>query len=131
MPSMRDGPGLVTTIVYVVDVPATTVDRPSVLAIDTSASPLTMVASVAMLLALLGSITAGGASTVAVLVTTPSWLAAIDASIVNVADPPVARSTVEAMSPAPLVVPQVDPGVAVQVHDTPVRPDGITSVTRA
>src|SRR4029079_11172682 len=72
MPSIRDGPGLVTVIEYVVGVPATTVDRPSVVTIDTSPRPLTVVLSVAVLSALFGSTTPGGASMLTVLVTAPS-----------------------------------------------------------
>ena len=75
------------------DVPATIVATPSVFTIETSPRPLTLVVSTATLSALFGSVTPTGTSTVAVLVTTPSWLDAIVASIVNVADPPSARST--------------------------------------
>ena len=131
IPSICDGPGLVTTIVYVVEVPATMVDTPSVLVIDTSPSPLTVVVSVATLSALLGSMTPGGAATAAVLVTVPSWFAAIVASIVNTADSPTARSTVARMSPAPLATEHAEPGPAAHDHVTAVRPAGITSVTDA
>ena len=131
MRSICDGPGLVTTIVYVVEVPATIVATPSDLTIDTSPSPLTMVVSMAMLSALLGSVTPTGASTVAVLVTTPIWLIAIVASITNVADSPMARSTVVAMSPPPAADAHDELGKALHVHVTADNPAGITSVTVA
>ncbi len=106
-------------------------DTPSVFVIETSPSPLTVVVSVATLSALLGSPTPGGAATAAVLVTVPSWFKAIVASMVNNADSPAARSTVVTMSPAPLAAAHAELGSAAQVHATPDRPAGITSVTAA
>ncbi len=70
-PSAVDGPLLATVIVYVVDVPGTTVDTPSVLVIDRSTEGVRLSTSVDELSEVSGSTTPMGSATVTVLVSKP------------------------------------------------------------
>jgi hypothetical protein len=65
------GPAFETTIVYVVDVPGTTLATPSVFVIDRSACGFSASTSVAELLPGFGSVTPAGAATVAVFTSVP------------------------------------------------------------
>src|SRR5688572_17797487 len=87
--------------------------------------------SVAVLLAVLGSIVPEGTAIVAVLM---SGLVAAGETVPvaeNVADPPASRSTLALMSPVPPALPQLEPAVATQVQVTPVRSAGNGSLTVA
>jgi hypothetical protein len=88
------------------------------------------VVSVAALSAGSGSVVPAGTSTAAVLTIEPA-VAVTVASTVNVAVPPGARSTVDAMSPVPDASPQVPPGPATQVHVAAPSSAGSVSVTGA
>ena len=70
-PVTVDGPGFEATTVYVTTEPGTTVLRPSVFEIDTSAVGVKVSVSVAELLAEAGSVKPAGACTVAVLANEP------------------------------------------------------------
>src|SRR5437762_2075816 len=71
------GPLLATTMVYVVDVPGTALDTPSVLVMLRSAIVSTVSVSVALLLPGVGSVAPAGTVTVAVLTRLPPALAAM------------------------------------------------------
>src|SRR5437763_1003654 len=109
------GPLLLTTMEYVVDVPAVTLATPSLLVIARSATEPTVSVSVALLLARLGSVTPAGAPMVAALTMDPVALPATVASTVNVAVPLLSRFTLAAMLPLPLAG-QLEPTLATQVH---------------
>ncbi len=122
------GPALLATMVYVTVPPWLTLVSPSVLVIARSAvGVMTVLPSVAALLPA-GSFTPTGAVTVAVLEMVPVPLAV--AVTVNVAVPPLSRSTVAARLPAPLAG-QTEPPLAVQVQVAPLSCAGKTSVTVA
>ena len=104
---------------------------PSVLVIERSAVGVIVSLSVALLLAVLGSVTPAGAVTLAVLVRVPVALKDRVPVAVKVAVPPTARFTVVAMLPLPLAAAQLEPAEAVQVQVTPVRLAGKVSVTEA
>ncbi len=105
-----------------------TVVTPSVLVIDRSAvGVMTVLLSVALLLPA-GSFTPTGAVMVAVLVSVPVPVTV--AVTVKVAVPPLSRSTLALMSPAPLAG-QAEPPLALQVQVAPVSCAGSTSVTVA
>src|SRR5262245_57593090 len=70
-PTTLLGPGLVTTIVYVVGVPGISVAVPSVLVIDRSPSGVSVSVSVALLLPGTGSMIPDGTVTVAVFDSVP------------------------------------------------------------
>ena len=70
-PVTADGPAFEATIVYVTEVPATSVNEPSVFVIDKSAEPERVSVSVAELFAGVGSVTPPGTLTVAVFDTEP------------------------------------------------------------
>jgi hypothetical protein len=70
-PVTVDGPLLVATIVYVIEVPGVAAVAPSVLVIDRSAVGVSVSVSVAELLPLVGSVTPTGALMVAVLTRDP------------------------------------------------------------
>ena len=70
-PVMADGPAFEVTMVYVRDVPASMVVRPSVLEIDRSAVGVNVSVSVAELLAELVSTTPAGAAMLTVLANEP------------------------------------------------------------
>src|SRR5262245_42546479 len=88
-----------------------TVVTPSVLVIARSACAARVSVSVAELLPGVGSLTAPGVATVAVLDSVPVALAEIVALAVKVTEPPAGRLTVSLMFPAPLAV-----------HDPPPAP---------
>src|SRR4029078_10602485 len=94
-----EGPLLVTTIEYWIDVPATAVPLPSVFVIDRSALGLTEVDAVAVLLAGLGSVAPAGAVTVAVLTIVPEARGATTPDSVNETRPPAAMFTVVSRLP--------------------------------
>jgi len=101
---------------------------PSVLVMLKSAvGVMAVLLSVAELLPA-GSFTPTGAAMLAVLVMVPVPLAV--AETVKVALPPLRRSTVAEMLPAPLAG-QSDPPLAVQVHVAPLTCAGNTSLTVA
>src|SRR5438105_8735568 len=93
------GPLLLTTIVYVVEVPGVTVATPSVLVIERSATRLTVSLSVALLLPGIGSVTPAGAAMVAVLAIVPLALPATLALTVKVALPAVGSVRIAIPSP--------------------------------
>src|SRR6266542_1348217 len=129
-PVTQLGPLLLTTMVYVVEVPDVTLATPSLLVIAGSATPVIVSVSVALLLAGFGSVTPAGAAMVAVLAMEPVALPAIVALTVNVAVPPLARFTLAEMLPLPLAG-QLEPTLATQLQLPNVRPAGAVSVTVA
>ncbi len=129
-PLTLDGPALVTTTVYVVDWPGTAVVVPSVLVMVRSVCGVTVVRSVALLLAGVGSVTPPGSVTVAVLAMMPVAEATTVAEIENVDDPPGARVTEAETLPLPNAG-HDDPTLAEHVHVTPERLGGTASVTVA
>ncbi len=88
---------------------------------------MTVLLSVALLLPA-GSFTPTGAEMVAVLLMVPVPLAV--AVTVNVAAPPLSRSTLAVMLPAPLAG-HTEPAVAAQVQVAPLSCTGSTSLTVA
>ncbi len=123
-----EGPALLATIVYVTVLPWFTLVTPSSLVIDRSAvGVMTVLLSVALLLPA-GSLVPTGAVTVAVLLMVPAPLAV--AVTVKVALPPLSRSTLAAMLPAPLAG-QTEPAVAAQVQVAALSCAGNTSLTVA
>ena len=129
-PVTLDGPVLVTTTVYVVDWPGTAVVVPSVLVMVRSVCGVTVVRSVAVLLAGVGSVTPPGSVTVAVLAMVPVAEATTVPEIENVADPPGARVTAAETLPMPEAG-HDEPTLAEHVHVTPERLSGTASVTVA
>lgn len=129
-PVTGDGPVFVATIVYVTDVPATSVVAPSVFVIDRSAVGTKVSVSVAALLPGVGSVTPPGAATVAVFDRDPVAVDITDAVNVYVAVPLGSRVMVSLMLPVP-ENPQLEPAEAVQVQVAPVSVDGNVSVTVA
>src|SRR5689334_15043045 len=115
---MAAEPLLLTPIVYVSRVPETATSLPSVLVIIASMpglGPATL-ASVALLLAALRSVTPAGAVTVAVLVTVPVVPAGMLPVTTYVTLLPTGRLTVVSlMFPLPLAVKPVAPPVGVAV----------------
>src|SRR5439155_7864106 len=124
------GPLLLTTMVYVVEVPDVTLATPSLLVIARSAIELSVSVSVALLLAGFGSVTPTGAAMVAVLAMEPVALPATVALTVNVAVPPLSKFTLAEMLPLPLAG-QLEPTLATQLQLPNVRPAGAVSVTVA
>ena len=104
---------------------------PLVFVIARSASGVRVSVSLLELFIGSGSTTPGGTVTVAVLVKEPVAEQSTVAVRVKVAFPPAWRLTVVLMFPLPLAAPQLDPGVAVQVHEAPVKALGNMSVTVA
>ena len=70
-PEAFDGPAFDATIVYVTDVPATSVDEPSVFVTETSAEPVSVSVSVAESLPGVGSVVPEGTATVTVFANVP------------------------------------------------------------
>ena len=130
-PITVDGPALATVTVYTVVPPGVAVSVPSVLVIDRSAWANTVVVSVAVLLAGVGSTPTPGMVTVAVFDSTPANAGSIVASTMNVAVPPATRSIVAEMLPVPVGLSHVDDADAAHVHDTPESGAGTTSSTGA
>jgi len=127
-PTTALGPALLATIVYVSVPPWLTPVTPSVFVIARSAvGVMTVLLSVALLFPT-GSFTPAGAVTVAVLVMVPAPVAA--AVTVNVAVPPLRRSTRALRFPLPLAG-QLEPADAAHVHVTPESCAGKASVTVA
>jgi len=88
--------------------------------------------SVALLLAVFGSVVPAGAATVAVLASDPVAVTASVAVTLKVALPPLGSVTVRlVMFPVPVAVPQAEPAEAVHVQATPLSPAGIGSLTTA
>ncbi len=96
-----------------------------------SAAGARLSVSVAVLLALLGSVMPGGAAMLAVFDKVPKALGATCAVSVKVAVPPTTRSTVALMLPAPFADPQLDPLEAEQVQVALVSVAGRLSATMA
>ncbi len=111
--------------------PGTTVLRPSVLVIDTSAVGVSVSMSLAELLADDGSVTPAGACTVAVLVSEPVAVEETATTTVYVAVAPVATVAVVARGIAPDAEPQLAPADATHVHEPDVAPAGRASATGA
>ncbi len=126
-----EGPALDATIVYVAEVPGTSLVTPSVLVTERSARGVRVSVSVAELLAPVGSLPPTGAATVAVLTSEPVAMAETVADTVNVAVPPIARFTLALMLPLPEGAGQLEPAEAAHVHVTPVSAAGNASVTVA
>ncbi len=123
-----DGPLLVTVAVNVMVVPGVAAAGPVCV---TCTSACGVSAAVAVLLLLpAGSFTPTGAVTVAVLVSEPVAVAAMVPVAVNVAVPPLSRSTVVLMSPAPSAA-QLEPALALQVQVTALSVAGNRSLTVA
>jgi hypothetical protein len=130
-PVTVDGPGLDATTVYVTSVPGTTVLRPSVLVIETSAVGVSVSMSVAELLAELGSVPPAGADTLAVLVSDPVAVEEMATRTVYVTVAPVAMVAVLEIGIEPDADPHAAPAVAAHVHEPDVAPAGRASVTGA
>jgi hypothetical protein len=127
---IADGPVLVATIVYVTDVPGTSIATPSVLVIDRSPVGFSASVSVAELLPGVGSVTPPGTAIAAVLMRLPVADALIVAVTVNVAAAPTGRFNEALMLPLPLAGHEAPPLVE-HVHVTPLNAAGIVSVTVA
>ncbi len=109
--------------------PSTAAVTPSVLVIARSAvGVMSVLLSVALLLAGVGSLVPGGAATVAVLLMLPAPLTV--AVTVKVTEPPLSRLTVAVMSPLPEAG-QAEPAVALQVQVAAVSCAGSRSLTVA
>jgi hypothetical protein len=130
VPTAADAPAFEATMVYVTLEPGTSVALPSVLVIDTSALRVTVVVSVAELLAGVGSVDPPGRATAAVFDSVPVAVETTVALTVNVTEPAARTLTDSAMLPEPDAG-QLEPADAVQVHVTPVRLAGTVSVTVA
>ena len=130
-PVTVEGPGFEATTVYVTSVPGTTVLRPSVLVIDTSAVGVRVSMSLAELLADTGSVTPAGACTVAVLVSDPVAVGETATTTVYVTDAAVARVAVVEIGIEPDAVPQLAPAVAAHVQVPDVAPVGSASTIGA
>jgi hypothetical protein len=111
--------------------PGTTVLRPSVLVIDTSAVGVSVSMSLAELLPDVGSVTPAGTCTVAVLVNEPVAVEDTATTAVYVAVAPVARVAVVEIGIEPEAAPQLAPAVATHVHVPDVAPAGRASTTGA
>jgi len=109
-------------------VPGTSPVAPSVLVIDRSAVGTNVSVSVAVLLAVFGSVTPAATVAVAVLGSDPVAVEDTVAVRVNVAVPLGNRSTVVAMLPVPEEG-HVDPADAVHVHVAPDSVPGRVSAT--
>ena len=129
-PVTVDGPALVATIVYVVDWPGTAVTVPSVFVIVRSVWGVTVVTSVAELLAGVGSVTDPGSAMLAVLVIVPVADATTVPEMVKVAVPPGASVTEAARFPLPEAG-HVEPAVAEHVQVEPLNEAGMVSLTVA
>jgi hypothetical protein len=125
-----DGPALPATIVYVADVPGTSVATPSVFTMDTSAVGVNVSVSVAELLAAVGSVTPAGGAMLALLTSVPVADGTTTPVTVNVTEPPTGSVTDALMLPLPLVG-HVPPAVPAHVHETPLSVAGIVSATVA
>lgn len=125
------GPALLTTIVYVVWFPGTSVETLLVLVIAKSTVVTMVLVSVALLFAGVGSGAEAGAVTVAVLVRVPVAELTTVAFKLNVVVAPGSRLTVVLMLPLPLAAPQLAPADGVQVQLTLVSLVGTVSVTVA
>src|SRR5207302_887687 len=95
------GPLLLTTIVYVVELPGVSVATPSVLVIESSDTGVTVSLSVALLLPGVGSVTPAGAATLAVFAIVPVAPPATVAFTVKVILPP--DGSVGMTMPAPCI----------------------------
>ena len=129
-PVAVDGPVLVATIVYVVDCPGTAVVVPSDLEIVRSVCGVTVVVSVAELLAGVGSVTDPGSVMVAVLLIVPVAEAITVAEIENVTLPPGAKVTDAETLPLPDAG-HDDPPLAEHVQVAPDSAAGTESTTVA
>ena len=129
-PVAADGPAFDATIVYVTDVPGTSVAEPSVFEMARSVAVFSVVVSIALLFVEVGSVTPLGTETVAVFDNTPDAVGEMFAVRVYVAVEPTARLTVSLMLPVPLAA-HVAPDVATQVQVAPVSEAGSESATVA
>ncbi len=130
-PTAVEGPTLVTTVVNVMSLPTIAEPELAVLLTCTSAEAAMAVVSVAVSFPGTGSVVPAGGATVAVLARVPMASGATVPVATKVADAPAGRSTVVAMGPEPLAVPQTPPSVALHVHVTPVSTAGNVSLTGA
>src|SRR5262245_49039268 len=134
-PTASFGPLLVTVIVYVTCVPGVYVAEPSVLLMARSAKIAPRSVSVELLLFKLLSVVAEGGETVAVLTRLPvsvAWVVPLTVKITELPAPAAMLTTALKLLPDPLapLVTLALP-VVLEVHVTPVRPDGIRSETVA
>ena len=111
--------------------PGTTVVRPSVLVIETSAVGVSVSMSVAELLADVGSVTPAGADTVAVLVSEPVAVEETATTTEYVAVAPLAMVAVVEIGIEPEAAPQLAPAVATHVHVPDAAPAGRASTIGA
>jgi hypothetical protein len=130
-PLTADGPLLVTTIVYLIGLPATLSSRPSVFVICRSAVGASVSVSGDELFPVLGSVVPVGAAIVAVLSIEPVAVGAMVATNVYVAIPSTARLAVVLMLPTPEGAAQVEPVDATQVHVALINAAGRLSVMTA
>lgn len=124
------GPALVTTIVYVVDVPGAYVGEPSVFVMPKFMLKIGVSVSVAVLLAGAGSETVAGVFTEAVLTRLPVAAGLTFALTVNVTEAPTGRLMAVLMLPLPLAGHE-PPAAPVHVHVIPERLAGNVSITVA
>jgi hypothetical protein len=130
-PDTLDGPPFVTTIVYVVCVPATTSSTPSVFVIERPAVGLSVSESVALLSLASGSVIPLGAATVTVFTSVPVALGPMFATKVKVTVPPGCTVTVVSMSPVPEEATTLEPADASAVQAEEVTSAGMASCTAA
>lgn len=130
-PTAVAGPVFVAVIVHVVCPPGATEFAPLVFVIDKSPPAAIGSASLAELLVAFGSLLPPGGVTDAVFVKDPDAPGSRRPTRVNVAVPPGARSTVEAMDPLPAALSQFDPDDATQVQVTDPSMAGTASFTCA
>ena len=124
-----EGPALVATIVYVVDVPGMTSVRPLVFVMERSPVGTSVSTSVDVLFSGVGSAMPVGGVIVAVFVSVPTAVGSMVPVSEYDAEPVARRETEELMLPVPLAAAQVDPGVGVHVHVAPVKTTGSVSTT--
>jgi hypothetical protein len=123
-----EGPPLLATIVYVTRVPGTTLAAPSVFVIATSAWGERVSVSVALLLAVAGSVAPPPTVAVAVFLRVPIAAGEMVQVAVYVAEPPTGKLAVLLMLPDPDAA-QIPPPAPKQVHVAPVHTAGNVSAT--
>ena len=127
-PDAADGPAFEATIVYVTDVPATSVADPSVFVTETSAVGVTASTSVAVLFPGVGSVVPEGTATVTAFDSVPVAPAETFAVRVYVTVPPTVSVTVSLMLPVPATA-QLAPLDATHDQVAPLSALGSVSVT--
>src|SRR5262245_12971548 len=125
-----DGPRLVTTVVNVRLLPAVALGGPDFVT-TRSADAAIAVVSESLSLPGTGSGVSAGGATLALLTKVPVAVGSTVPVATKVTKPPAGRSTVVAMSPLPVAVPQLDPGAGLHVHVTSLSTVGNVSVTAA